>query len=168
MGVCLFRRVQCRGTIEHLWITQRTALWRTRPRRDPWNVLASGTTNYASCVTAMGVPTDAAFTLQVPWAGEMSLTGYPLDTGRARLQTCPEASLYGTLVHHSEHARWPVLGSVVIKLAWLATSGREGSTFLLGGASTYSGLVQIPSLPDQYRRQPYICVDNDYLNPRCR
>ena len=59
--VCLFRRVQRRETMKHLWIIQRTALWRTHPRGDPWNVLASGTTNYASCVTAMGVHADAAF-----------------------------------------------------------------------------------------------------------
>ena len=82
----------------------------------------------------MGVPADAAFTLQVLWAGELPLTGDPL---RARLQTCPEAPLDGTRVHLSENpvvARWPVLGSVFLELAWLAMSGREESTFLLDGA----------------------------------
>jgi len=40
---------------------------------------ASGTANTAACVTATGVPTDAAFTSQVPSAGESSATGVPPD-----------------------------------------------------------------------------------------
>lgn len=84
----------------------------TCPCWDPWKTLqASGTTNNAACVTATGVPTDAAFTSQVPSVGESSSTGVPPDTGREWLQTCPEAPspppppppppLDGTRVHRS-------------------------------------------------------------------
>jgi len=107
---------------------------------------AVGTANNAACVTAMGVPTDAAFTSQVPSAGEVSSTGDPPDTGKARLQTCPEAPLENTLVLHSENpvvARWPVLGSAVLGLAWLAMPGREESTLLLDGANLHGENVAL-------------------------
>jgi len=94
----------------------------------------------------MGVPTDAAFTSQVPSAGEMSSTGDPPDTGKARLQTRPEAPLDGTLVHHLENplvAKWTVLGCAVLGLAWLAMPGREESTFLLDCANLHGENVAL-------------------------
>jgi len=110
------------------------------------NVQASGTPNTAACVTATSVPTDAAFTSQVPSAGESSVTGVPPDNGRARLQTCPEAPLDGTLVVHSENpvvARWLLLGSVVLGLAWWAMSDREEWTCRFDGANLHGENVPL-------------------------
>ena len=100
------------------------------------NVLASGTTNHATCVTATGVPTDAAFTSQVLWDGSVidrrsaihwESATTDVSRGTARRNTC--AALRKPVV-----ARWPVLRFVVLQLAGLAMSGREESTFLLDGA----------------------------------
>ena len=75
----------------------------------------SGEPSKAACVTVTVFPADAAFTSQVPSAGEPSATGDPPVDECVPLQTCPASRNDGTNLDHSENrsvANVPAPGSV--------------------------------------------------------